>query len=85
MKVRLSEIPAGTCFLQGKKTKKKVEGDRIATMNGKRVKYRKQRGDPAVQPVPCPLRYFGVGLRRHPEHVVEIGDGNLLKERRNQS
>lgn len=76
MKVTLSELPVGSCFLQGKgKTiKKKIEGEKTATvaMNG-RVKTRKVRGNPQVEPVPCTLRLFGVGLRRHPDQVVEIG------------
>jgi len=83
MKVRLSELPVGSCFLQGAGTKKKVSDSKTAVVgaNG-RVRTRQVRGDPAVEPTPCPLRYLGVGLRRHPEQVVEVGDGNLLQGRR---
>lgn len=82
MIVNLSELPVGSCFRQGKAIKKKIEGEKTATvaMNG-RVKTRKVRGNPQVEPVPCTLRLFGVGLRRHPDQVVEIGHGNLLKKR----
>lgn len=85
MKVNLSELPVGSCFLQGSKhaMKKKIEGDRTAIVMGNgRVKMRKVRGNPQVEPVPCTVRFLGVGLRRHPEQMVEIGDGNLLKKRR---
>lgn len=82
MKVRLSELPVGSCFQQGKTTRKKVDGDRTATVKKSRVKMRKLRGDPQVDPVPCPINLLGVGLPRHPEMVVEIGDGNLLSRRR---
>lgn len=83
MKVRLSDIPVGGCFQHGKWTKKKVGDGKTATvgLSGK-VKTRKLKGDPEVEPVACPLKYLGVGLRRHPEGVIEIGDGNILKGRR---
>lgn len=76
MKVRLSEIPVGSCYVQGRKgeTKKKVSDGKVASI-GKtgKVSTRKMRGDPEVEPSTCPLRYLGVGLRRHPDQVVEIG------------
>ncbi len=83
MKIRLSELPVGTCFLQGRKKKKKVDDDRIGFfMGGHRARFRKIRGDPEVEQVPCDLRLFGLGLRRHPEVVIEIGHGNILDGRR---
>lgn len=86
MKVRLSEIPVGSCFLHGKGMKKKVGDGRTAFvgLNG-RIKTRAMRGDPTVEPIACPLKYLGVGLRRHPDQVVEIGDGNILKRKRRKS
>ncbi len=83
MKIRFTELPIGSCYLKGKKTNKKVEEERSASigLSGK-VNTRKMKQDPEVEPTPCPLRYLGVGLRRHPDAVVEIGDGNLLKKRR---
>lgn len=83
MKVRVSELPVGSCFRQGRTVKKKVDGDRALTVaaNG-RVRTRKLRGDPEVEPVPCELRHLGAGLRRHPEQVIEIGDGNILRHGR---
>lgn len=84
MKIRLSEVPVGACYQKGKKVLKKVEGDRIASVGlGGRVSMRKIQGDPEVDMVEaCPLKYLGVGLRRHPDLVVEIGDGNLLRRRK---
>lgn len=80
MKVRVSEIAVGNCFIQGKKEKKKVGDDKCSTvaMNG-RVSTRTIKGDPEVEYTTCSLKYLAVGLRRHPEAVVQIGDGNLLK------
>lgn len=83
MKVRVSELPEGSCFLQGGATWKKLEdGKKVKVGSGRRVRTRRLRGDPEVEPRPCPLGLLGVGLRRHPEAVVEIGDGNILKEKR---
>lgn len=80
MKVRLSEVPVGSCFQHGKGTKKKIGDGKTASVGlGGRVKTRAIKGDPEVEPVACPLKYLGVGLRRHPEGVIEIGDGNILK------
>ena len=78
MKIRLSELSAGSCFLRGRKGKveKKVEGDRIAS-RGKagKVRTRPVRGDPEVQSVSCPLWAIGIGMRHNPSEIVEIGDG----------
>jgi hypothetical protein len=86
VKVHLSEVPIGSCFLHGKGTKKKIGDNRTASvaLNG-RIKTRNIKGDPEVDPVACPLKYLGVGLRRHPDQVVEIGDGNILKGKRRKS
>ena len=76
--MKLSELSAGACFLRGRKGKveKKVEGDRIASRGkGGKVRMRPVRGDPEIQYIPCPLWAIGVGMRRNPSEIVEIGDG----------
>jgi len=83
MKIRVHEVSVGGCFIQGKTVKKKVGDDRCAVVGlSGRVSTRKLKGDPEVEMVTCPLKYLAVGLRRHPDAVVEIGDGNLLKGRK---
>jgi hypothetical protein len=85
MKIRVHEIPIGSCFLQGKSVKKKVGDDKAAVVGlSGRVSTRKLKGDPEVEPTACPLKYLAVGLRRHPDAVVEIGDGNLLKGKKSR-
>ena len=85
MKIRLSEVWAGSCFF-GKKDKifKKLEDGKTVTISGAgRVSTKKIKGDPEVETMDaCPLKFLGVGLRRHPDLVVEIGDGNILKKRK---
>lgn len=85
MKIRLSEVPVGSCFL-GKKDKifKRLEDGKAASINpAGRVSTKKTSGDPEVEMIEaCPLKFLGVGLRRHPDLVVEIGDGNILKKRK---
>lgn len=85
MKIRFSEVPAQTCFFHGRKgqEKKKLEDGKVATIgkSGK-VSMRPMKGNPKVEQKTCSLRYLAVGLRRHPDEVVEIGDGNILKRRR---
>lgn len=83
MKIKLSDLPVGTCFTgKNGEMKKKVSDRKIASVkdNG-RVSMRKIKGDPEVDPSPCSIRLFGVGLRRHPDVMVEVGDGNLLKKK----
>lgn len=82
MKIRLSGVPIGTCFTDKNGERKKVAEKKVAKVraNG-RVSMRKIKGDPEVEPTPCSLRLFGVGLRRHPDVMVEVGDGNPLKKR----
>lgn len=83
MKIPLSHIPVGGCFLQGKKIRKKVGDDRVASFGlGGRVKTRKTTANPDVEQASCPLRFLAVGLRRHPDVIVEIGDGDILKRER---
>jgi hypothetical protein len=82
MKVRVSEVPVFSCFLQGKSTKKKVSDDRASTIKRGRVRTGKIKGDPEVTHVSCPLEMLGIGMPRHPETVVEIGDGNPFRKRR---
>jgi hypothetical protein len=75
VKVRTSEISVGQCFRHGRVVRKKVEDDKAVTrsVSGK-VSTRKIKGDPEVEITQCPLNMLGVGLRRHPETVVQIGD-----------
>lgn len=79
MKTKFTDLHVGSCFLQGGRMRKKVAEGKVAVVraNG-RVVTKKVKGDPEVEPSPCEIRYLGVGLRRNPEAVVEIGDGNLL-------
>lgn len=65
--------------------KKKTSEDKATEVkkNG-RVSTRKVKGDPDVKPVDCPLKFLGVGLRRHPDQIVEIGDGNITRPKRKQ-
>lgn len=85
MKIRTSEVPVQSCFLQGRTLRKKVADDRAATrsVSGK-VSTKKIKGDPEVELVSCPLGMLGVGMRRHPEAIVQIGDGNPLRRNRKQ-
>ncbi len=85
MKIKLSNLQVGTCFTDAKgQERKKVADRKVASvsLNG-RVKMRKIKGNPEVEPSPCSLRLFGVGLRRHPDIIVEVGDGNPMKGRKN--
>ncbi len=83
MKIYLSEIADNGCYRHRRKIRKKLADGRSASISPKgKVSLRTLKGDPEVVPVPCPLKYLGVGLRRHPDTVVEIGDGNILKKRK---
>lgn len=84
MKIRVSELMDGSCFRDGRTKWKKLSDGKAVNVTKGRVRTRHLRGDPEVTPVPCDLKLLGVGLRRHPEQVVEIGDGNLLKKRRDR-
>jgi hypothetical protein len=86
MKVHLSGVPVGSCYLHGRgvDVKKKLgDGRSVIVTEAGKTRYRKLKGDPQVEMIEaCPLRYLGVGLRRHPDAIVEIGDGNILKKRK---
>lgn len=85
MKIRVHEVPISSCFTdKNGKVKKKISDDRCAAIGKSgRVSMRKVKGDSEVEPMSsCPLNLLAVGLRRHPDAVVEIGDGNLLKGRK---
>ena len=85
MKLPLNEVPVGSCYTAGKSKKvlKKIEDGRVASVGlSGRVSMRSTKGNPDVELIEaCPLKYLGVGLRRHPDVVVEIGDGNILRPR----
>jgi hypothetical protein len=83
MKVRASEVSIGQCFLQGRSLKKKTADDKAITVKNGKVSTRKLKGDPQVELTYCPLEMLGTGMSpRHPETMIEIGDGNPLKKRR---
>lgn len=76
MRVRVSEIPPNQCYRKpGSRTlrKKLADGRIVEIGRDRRVKYRKERGDPVVEIESCPLRFLGVGLRHNPEIMVEVG------------
>lgn len=76
MKTRFSELSVGSCFMQGKRFKKKASDGRVITISAAgRVRTKNQKGDPEVQPSSCPLKFIGVGLRRTPDTIIEVGDG----------
>lgn len=84
MKYTFTDLPIGSCFVgKNGKVKKKVTEQRAALVkeNG-RVSMGKMKGAAEVDSIPsCPLNLLGVGLRRHPEMVIQIGDGNILERR----
>lgn len=82
MMMRFSELPAGSCFVtkRGRTVRKKLDGSKVVTVSAAgRVRTRNQKGDPNVNSLGCPLTFLGVGLRKHPEQVVEIGTGRPRK------
>lgn len=83
---KFTDLPDGACFLGKDGTIKKKVAERKALVvkdNGK-VNTRKVKGNPDCEQTICPLRYLGVGLRKHPDMMVEIGDGNILERRKNR-
>lgn len=85
MKVKFSDLPVGSCFCRSRSRrmeKKTGDGEIAYAMKGRKAKLRREAGDPEVAPKPCPLRMIGVGLRRHPDAVVEIGDGRPFNRRK---
>lgn len=79
MKVKLSELPELSCFTtkngKGKKFKKAVDGRVISKGKGGKARIRTPKGDPEVEQAACPLDMIGLGMRKHPDEVVEIGNG----------
>ena len=71
---KLSEIPDGSCFTQRGRVKKKLPDGRVVMVNadGKK-RTRTPKGDPTVQIASCPLYLLGVGLRKAPGMIIEIG------------
>ena len=84
MKVKLSSLTEFQCFLDGRgKEKKLVENGRVLSVNAKgKVSYKKVKGDPEVEPKPCSISLFGAGHRRHPDVLIQIGDGNILRPKK---
>lgn len=84
MKVKFSDLPILSCFMgKNGEMKKKVAERKAATVgeNDRRVRTRKVKGNPEVDECACSIGLFGVGLRRHPDMIVEIGDGNTMKRK----
>jgi hypothetical protein len=74
IRTKLSGVVPGQCYLRGRALRKKLGDGRSAEVGrDQRVRVHAERGDPEVSVVPCPLKYVGVGLRGHPEKVVEMG------------
>lgn len=87
MRVRFTEIPVGSCFTHGKSqdVKKKVDEKKMLVIKDSgKVSTRKMKGDPEVDATNCPLRYLGAGLRKHPEVLIQIGDGNILAPKKSR-
>lgn len=76
MKTRLSALRPGECFRQGKTLKKKLTEDTVvwATPKGK-VRTATPKNDPAVSAESCSLNLIGLGQRKHPELMIEMGSG----------
>lgn len=76
MRGRISELSPGTCFKQGKTTKKKLPDGRVVSVNAKgKVRIVTPKTDPVVTSVSCDLTMIGLGLRKHPELMIEMGNG----------
>lgn len=87
MKIKLSGLPIMSCFVgKNGEMRKKVGDKKVLKVNEStgRVSTRKVKTDPEVEPVPCSIRYLGAGGRMHPDMLIQIGDGNLLKNRKNR-
>ena len=80
MKARISELSPGTCFKQGKAMKKKLVDGRVVSVTSKgKVRIVTPKADPVVSSVSCDLHFLGLGLRKHPELIVELGNGRPRK------
>lgn len=78
--MRLSDLPPGTCFKQGKTLKKKLPDGRVVSVSPKgKVRIVAPKSDPVVASVSCDLNMLGVGLRKHPELMVEMGNGRPVR------
>jgi hypothetical protein len=76
VKKRLSELLPGSCFKQGRTLKKKLPDGRVVSVSPKgKVRFAVPKGDPVVSSVSCDLKMLGLGLRKHPELMVEMGNG----------
>jgi hypothetical protein len=76
VKGRISELSPGTCFKQGKTMKKKLADGRVVSVTAKgKVRIVAPKTDPVVSAVSCDLHFLGLGLRKHPELMVELGNG----------
>lgn len=76
MRGRISELAPGTCFKQGKTLKKKLPDGRVVSVSPKgKVRIAEPKSDPVVSSVSCGLNMLGLGLRKHPELMVEMGNG----------
>ena len=85
MKMKLSELTAGSCFQRGKKggVRKKLPDGRVLTISAKgKKRIRAVKGDPTIDSVSCPLDFLGEGLRKTPDSVVEIGSRESQRRRR---
>lgn len=80
MKAKLSDLPDGSCFTQGGRLKKKLPDGRVAMVAaGGKVRTRTPKGNPTVSVAACPLHMLGVGLRKTPDMMIEIGNGRPRK------
>lgn len=77
MGARFSELRDGLCFTRRGKLKKKVNGSTELSVDARgRVRRRKVRGDPRVEPLAaCPLNMVGLGLASMPDQILELGRG----------
>jgi hypothetical protein len=84
MKILFRDLQVGSCFIgpKGEKKKKTADGKASVRRDNGRVSTRKVKADLEVEPSPCDIGLLGVGLRRHPEVVVEIGDGNPFRKKK---
>jgi len=76
MKMRFSELAPGSCFTRGSRggvRKKLPDGRVVGVSDVGKPRTRGMKGDPEVNDVSCPLNLLGVGLRKNPAAVIEIG------------
>lgn len=88
MRMKFSELTAGSCFRRGKKggVRKKLPDGRVLTISEKNGKKKKRvralKGDPSIESAECPLDFLGEGLRKSPASVIEIGSREMQRRRR---